>query len=154
MSIEIERKFLLKNHAWRALARGVPYRQGYLCSDLERTVRVRIAGDMAFLTIKGRNTDGSAAEFEYPLPLADAAYMLEHLAQKPLIEKVRYKIPFEGLIWEVDEFAGENAGLILAEVELQSIGQDFAKPDWIGEEVTGDSRYFNANLVKNPYKNW
>lgn len=154
MHIEIERKFLLKNDVWRNLAPGLAYRQGYLCAEAERTVRVRIAENQAFLTIKGQNVSGAAPEFNYAIPLSDAEYMLDQMAERPLIEKKRHKIPFAGLIWEVDEFFGENAGLILAEVELQSLDQEFAKPDWIGAEVTGDQRYYNASLVKNPYKNW
>ena len=154
MSLEIERKFLVKNDGWRGLAPGIPYRQGYLSIEPERTVRVRLAADSAFLTIKGRNEDGAAPEYEYPIPLADAGHMLDTMAKRPLIEKIRYTITSAGRIWEVDEFLGENAGLILAEVELEQIGQSVALPDWIGEEVTGDPRYYNSSLVEHPFGNW
>jgi len=154
MAIEIERKFLLKNDDWRSAGHGTPYRQGYLSSRPESTVRVRIAGNSAFLTIKGRNVGACALEFEYPLPLEDARTLLDQLAERPLIEKIRYKIPHAGLVWEIDEFLGENQGLIIAEVELSQPGQTISLPDWIGEEVTGDPRYFNSSLVKTPYKLW
>lgn len=154
MPIEIERKFLVTGNGWRGLGPATLYRQGYLCRDKERTVRVRLAGDTARLTIKGRNTGGVAAEFEYRIPLADAQYMLDNIAEQPIIEKKRHKVPFRGFIWEVDEFLGDNTGLILAEVELRSVDQSFALPDWAGKDVTGDPRYFNSNLVTNPYRQW
>lgn len=154
MGKEIERKFLVQGDAWRALAPGVQYRQGYLNSAKERTVRVRTVGERAFLTIKGINTGATRSEYEYPIPPADCNAMLDSLAEKPLIEKTRRKISHRGLIWEVDEFFGENAGLIVAEVELQSEGQAFEKPEWVGSEVTTDPRYFNSNLVRNPYAKW
>lgn len=154
MATEIERKFLLRNDAWRALAQGTPYRQGYLNSAKERTVRVRIAGSEAFLTIKGPGMGASRAEYEYPLPLADAVEMLDTLAERPLIEKMRYRIRQHDLVWEIDEFFGENRGLIVAEIELQREDQAFDRPDWLGEEVTGDVRYFNANLIRHPYTRW
>jgi CYTH domain-containing protein len=154
MTQEIERKFLLKNDTWRALAQGMPYRQGYLNSAKERTVRVRTIGDTAFLTIKGVNVGATRAEYEYPIPLTDCNAMLDTLAEKPLIEKKRYKIQHGGLTWEIDEFFGDNQGLIVAEVELQREDQAFDKPDWIGDEVTTDPRYFNSNLVKHPYTQW
>jgi CYTH domain-containing protein len=115
---------------------------------------VRTIGDRGILTIKGPNLGGVRLEYEYDIPFNEAQEMLHELCRKPLIEKTRYKIPFKGFIWEVDEFKGENAGLIFAEIELQHEGQEFAKPLWIGKEVTDDSRYYNANLVKNPYSNW
>lgn len=154
MAQEIERKFLLKNEAWRALAQGTRYRQGYLNSAKERTVRIRTIGDSAFLTIKGMNVGATRAEYEYPIPLADCNAMLDTLAEKPLIDKQRYKIKRGNLTWEIDEFFGDNQGLIVAEVELQSEDQAFDKPDWIGEEVTTDPRYFNSNLVKHPFTTW
>jgi adenylate cyclase len=154
MSTEIERKFLVTDNAWRALASGVKYRQGYLNSTEERTVRVRTIDDKGFLTIKGITTGASRAEYEYEIPAADADAMLNDLCEKPLIEKSRYKIDFGGFVWEVDEFFGENQGLILAEVELAREDQKFEIPDWIGEEVTGDPRYFNANLIRDPYLKW
>ncbi len=154
MAQEIERKFLLKSDAWRTLAQGTQYRQGYLNSAKERTVRVRTIGDTAFLTIKGVNVGATRAEYEYPVPLIDCNAMLDTLAEKPLIEKKRYKIRHGGLTWEIDEFFGDNLGLIVAEVELQREDQLFDMPDWIGEEVTTDPRYFNSNLVKHPFTQW
>lgn len=154
MAKEIERKFLVKGDAWRSLAKGVPYRQGYLNSAKERTVRIRTVGDKAFLTIKGLTVGATRAEYEYEIPMADCNAMLDTLAEKPIIDKKRYKIQYEGLTWEIDEFFGENQGLIVAEVELQSEDQQFKKPEWIGQEVTGDPRYFNANLISNPYTKW
>lgn len=132
MGLEIERKFLLANDVWRGLATDSRrYCQGYLCADRERAVRVRIAGESAFLTIKGGGAGASHLEFEYPLPLEDAKILLEQLAEKPLIEKIRYFVPHGGLIWEVDEFFGLNEGLMLAELELESEDQPFEKPAWI-----------------------
>jgi adenylate cyclase len=154
MGKEIERKFLVKGDAWRALAKGTTYRQGYLNSVKERTVRIRTAGDKAFLTIKGVSVGASRSEYEYEVPLGDGEEMLEALAEKPIIEKKRYKIPFGGVTWEVDEFLGENSGLIVAEVELTSEDQAFDRPAWAGDEVTGDPRYFNSNLIKKPFKRW
>ena len=143
-----------KGADWKALAKGTSYRQGYLNSVKERTVRVRTIADKGFLTVKGITTGATRSEFEYEIPAADADAMLTELCEKPLIEKNRYKIPFAGLTWEIDEFFGDNAGLVVAEVELGSEGQGFEKPGWIGEEVTSDPRYFNSNLIKHPYKRW
>ena len=154
MGQEIERKFLLKNDGWRALASGTLYRQGYLNSAKERTVRIRTIGEHAFLTIKGITTGATRAEYEYPIPLEDCNAMLDTLAEKPVIEKKRYKIRQGDLTWEIDEFFGDNAGLIVAEIELQSEGQTFEKPEWLGAEVTADPRYFNSNLVRHPYTKW
>lgn len=153
MAVEIERKFLVTGDGWRALAQGTAYRQGYLPSE-GCTVRVRVAGQRAFLTIKGKTVGATRSEFEYEIPPADAVAMLETLAAKPLIEKTRYAIPVGDLVWEVDEFFGDNAGLIVAELELASEDQAFAKPHWVGEEVTHDARYFNANLAKFPFTRW
>ena len=154
MAKEIERKFLVKGDAWRALAKGTTYRQGYLNSAKERTVRIRTAGAQAFITIKGMTVGATRSEYEYEIPLGDAKEMLETLAEKPLIEKTRYKIPVGNLTWEIDEFLGENTGLIVAEVELKGADQTFDKPVWLGDEVTNDPRYFNANLIKNPFTRW
>ncbi|MBT8374143.1 MAG: CYTH domain-containing protein [Deltaproteobacteria bacterium] len=154
MGIEIERKFLLLNDTWRSLAKGTKYRQGYLNSTKERTVRVRTIDDSGYLTIKGPSKGATRVEYEYDIPEKDATAMLDDLCERPIIEKNRYKIDFAGLIWEVDEFFGENRGLVVAEVELESEGQRFEKPDWIGDEVTGDPKYFNSNLVINPYIKW
>ena len=154
MANEIERKFLLKNDTWRGQDKGKPYRQGYLSTVKERTVRVRTAGDKAFLTIKGITVGASRPEYEYAIPVADANEMLDQLCERPLIEKTRYRISHAGLVWEVDEFEGDNRGLITAEVELKDEHQSVTLPGWIGEEVTGDPRYFNANLVAKPFSKW
>lgn len=154
MGEEIERKFLVTGEAWKSLAKGTAYRQGYLNSAKERTVRIRTIADKAFLTIKGLTVGATRAEYEYEIPLADCNAMLDTLAEKPLIEKNRYKVPFAGFTWEIDEFFGDNAGLVVAEVELASEGEGFEKPEWIGREVTSDPRYFNSNLIKHPYKRW
>ena len=155
MGIEIERKYLIATDDWRDLAEGVDYRQGYLSTVKERTVRVRTVGEQGFLTVKGVSLGATRAEFEYEIPVQDAHELLDELCLRPLIEKRRFKLPFAGgLIWEIDEFFGENHGLIVAEVELESEDQSIDLPSWIGEEVTGDPRYFNANLVANPFTAW
>jgi CYTH domain-containing protein len=154
MSKEIERKFLVIGDNWRSLAQGTHYRQGYLNSAKERTVRIRTINDKAFMTIKGPTVGITRMEFEYEIPHNECVEMLTHLAEQPIVEKIRYKIAQDGLVWEIDEFLGVNKGLIVAEVELQSEDQKFEKPEWIGEEVSGDPRYFNSNLVKNPYTTW
>lgn len=152
MATEIERKFLVKNDSWKSTAKGSLYRQGYLCT--QPTVRVRIAGDKSFLTIKGPSRGIARAEYEYSIPLEEASEMLDHLCQKPLIEKIRYTLEYAGHTWEVDEFMGENAGLVVAEVELENSDSTLELPDWVGEEVSHDARYYNANLVKMPYSRW
>lgn len=154
MGQEIERKFLIKDDSWRGLTEGIMYRQGYLCRDKERVVRLRTVGDKGFLTIKGLTVGASRTEYEYEIPLADCLMMLAELAEKPLIEKMRYNIPHGGLIWEIDEFLGENKGLLVAEVELTSEDQNFSKPAWVGAEVTGDARYYNSNLIAQPFSQW
>jgi adenylate cyclase len=154
MPQEIERKFLVKNKTYKRLVNPFYIHQGFLSTDKDRVVRVRIYGDNAFITIKGITKGISRAEFEYPIPVTDAESMLNHLCLKPTIEKYRYKINFAGNTWEVDEFLGENEGLVIAEIELEHAGQEFAIPAWVGEEVSHDPRYYNANLVKHPFKNW
>lgn len=154
MGVEIERKFLVRGDGWKAMGQGVLLRQGYLSSAPDRIVRVRIEGDHAMLTIKGRSSGMTRNEWEYPIPSEDAQAFLETLCERPLIEKKRYRIPYQGMLWEIDEFFGENAGLVVAEVELESEDQTFAKPEWIGAEVTHDARYFNANLLRHPYRKW
>jgi len=154
MATEIERKFLVKDSRYRALGNYLYIRQGFLSTEKERVVRVRIHGKKAFLTIKGIAKGFSRAEYEYKIPIADSKFMLDNLCIQPTIQKYRYNVNIEGFTWEIDEFTGENEGLIIAEIELKSDDQQFTKPDWIGEEVTGDARYYNANLVKNPYKQW
>ena len=153
MATEIERKFLLANDAWRAqAAHSSRIAQGYLATD--PTVRVRVRGDTGFLTIKGKSEDGiSRAEFEYEIPLEDVKQLLT-LCDGPLIEKYRRTINYEGMLWELDEFLGENQGLVVAEIELESESQVFAKPDWVGVEVTADARYYNSNLSVHPFSKW
>ena len=154
MSKEIERKFLVKNLDWKSQAKGTLYRQGYLNSEKERTVRVRTIDEKAFITVKGITTGVTRMEFQYEIPFADATQMLDKLVEKPIIEKYRYKLAQDGLVWEIDEFLGDNEGLVVAEVELADAQQVLVRPDWLGEEVSSDPRYFNNNLVANPYKNW
>lgn len=152
MATEIERKFLVTGSAWRS-PDGQRIVQGYLNRDKARTVRVRIAGPQAFLTIKGATTGATRAEFEYPIPLADAEALLG-LCDGPLIDKVRHRVAFGGLLWEVDEFLGDNAGLVVAEVELDREDQAIDLPPWVCEEVTHDPRYFNSNLALQPFQRW
>ncbi len=154
MGVEIERKFLLAGDAWRALATPSLLRQGYLNADPARTVRVRIEGQSAWLTIKSKSAGAARGEWEYPIPLKEAAELLDHLCERPLIEKYRRRIAFQGHTWEVDEFLGENAGLAVAEIELSDETEAFAKPDWVGEEVTGDARYYNSSLIRLPFSKW
>ena len=159
MSVEIERKFLVKDDSWRLDAHGqriagVPFRQGYLPTKDDTTVRVRLEGASAKLTIKGKTTGLSRLEFEYSIPLQDAQQMLDELCEKPLIEKVRYCRSEQGYVWEIDEFSGDNQGLIVAEIELDSEDEQPPLPGWVGKEVTGDARYFNVALVKHPFKHW
>ncbi len=155
MALETERKFLVKDDTWRAgNPAGLFYRQGYLSRVKERVVRVRAAGGKGFITVKGITRGISRTEYEYEIPVEDANYMLDHLCEQPLIEKMRYKVPFEGMIWEVDEFQGDNLGLVLAEIELSHEGQEVIQPPWLGKEVSGDPRYYNANLVEHPFRRW
>ena len=154
MGIEIERKYLIASENWRDLAEGVDYRQGYLSTVKERTVRVRTISNSGFLTIKGISTGASRVEYEYEIPAADAHELLDELCERPLIEKRRFKVPYADLVWEIDEFFGENGGLIVAEVELEDEDQLIDLPSWIGEEVTGDPRYFNSSLVSKPFSTW
>lgn len=152
MPLEIERKFLVTGYAWRT-ADGVLYRQGYLNRDKQRTVRVRIAGQQAFLTIKGVSTGTTRVEFEYEIPVVEAAQLLA-LCDGPLIEKTRHRITAGRHVWEVDEFHGDNAGLVVAEIELGSEDEAFEQPDWVAAEVTEDARYYNSNLAVKPFREW
>jgi adenylate cyclase len=154
MPLEIERKYLLRNDGWRSLGEGNRYRQGYLSTEPGRIVRVRVASGRGFITVKGLTVNATRPEYEYAIPVEDANEMLDSLCLKPIIEKVRYTIEYAGLLWEVDEFEGENAGLVIAEVELARADQTILLPDWVGEEVTGDPRYFNASLIENPFPTW
>ncbi len=155
MATEIERKFLVTQEDLARLQpeRSVRMRQGYLSRAPGRTVRVRIEDDRAFLTIKGRASGLARPEFEYEIPLTDASALLE-IVDGPLVEKVRHYVPFRGLVWEVDEFFGENEGLVVAEVELSREDQEFEKPYFVGSEVTSDPRYLNSRLAVEPYSTW
>jgi adenylate cyclase len=154
VGVEIERKFLLRGQAWRQLGEPVLLRQGYLSSDPARTVRVRIEGARGTITIKGKNAGATRAEWEYDIPVGEAGELLDTLCERPLIEKYRRRIVYAGHTWEVDEFLGENAGLAVAEIELASEDEAFDRPGWIGEEVTGDARYYNSSLIRTPYSLW
>lgn len=152
MATEIERKFLVRGDSWRR-SDAVLYAQGYLNRDQRRTVRVRTAGNRAWLTIKGLSVGASRPEFEYEIPLADAEQLLA-LSDGPVVRKRRHLVPCGGFTWEVDEFEGDNAGLVVAEIELDAEDQEFEKPEWLGEEVTGDPRYFNSSLATEPWRTW
>ena len=154
MAQEIERKFLTKSDAWRSNAIGRFYRQGYLSTVKERTVRIRTIRNQGYITVKGIAKGAARAEYEYEIPVKDANEMLDTLCEQPLIEKMRYEIEHNELIWLVDEFEGVNKGLILVEVELSDENQKIVLPDWVGAEVTGDPNYFNSNLTRNPYLGW
>jgi adenylate cyclase len=154
MGVEIERKFLPASDAWRGQGTPTLMRQGYLAADPVRTVRVRIEGERAVLTIKGKSEGASRGEWEYPIPVADAEELLGQLCEGPLVEKVRHRIPQAQHVWEVDEFLGRNAGLVVAEIELGSEDEAFDRPDWLGREVTGDVRYYNSQLMRKPYLDW
>lgn len=154
MGREIERKFLVKSKEYKKLAEPIMYKQGYLSTDINSIVRVRIYNEEAYLTVKGKPKNLERPEFEYKIPLNEAEEMLYNLCRKPIIEKYRYKYLYRGFMWEVDEFLGENSGLVIAEIELEAENTHFDKPDWIGQEVSNDYRYATSNLIENPYKNW
>jgi adenylate cyclase len=154
MGIEIERKFLVRSDAWRGEAEaGVRYRQGYLCGSERASVRVRSAGDAAWLTVKGATDGVSRSEHEYPIPPGDADELLA-LCGEALVDKTRYHVRHGGHTWEVDEFHGANAGLVLAEIELDAPDAAFPRPGWLGEEVSHDRRYYNASLARHPWGRW
>jgi len=155
MSIEIERKFLIINDNWKHLpSQKADYTQGYFATNKDCSIRVRVTEDAASINIKSATLGIYRSEFDYPIPVEDARELLETLCIHPLIEKTRYKIQDNNHVWEVDVFSGENEGLIVAEIELKSIDEEFTKPDWIGEEVSDDPRYYNVCLVERPYKSW
>ncbi len=154
MGTEIERKFLVIGDGWRAGAKPIAIRQGYLCRDAGHIVRVRTYGEGAFLTIKGDGAGISRLEFEYAVPPADAKVLLDTCCRRPLIEKTRCEVEVNGLLWVIDVFAGENDGLIVAELELTSEDQAFDLPPWIGAEVSAEPRYFNAALSERPFSAW
>lgn len=155
MGVEIERKFLVHKNKWDSFTKPKKdfYRQGYLFSDSNKTIRVRQTNDKGYITIKGSVIGLSRPEFEYEIPKADAEELLNQFSVSELI-KVRYKILFKNKIWEVDEFLGDNLGLIVAEIELKHENEQFEMPDWIANEVTDDNKYYNSCLAKTPYCNW
>ena len=152
MGIEIERKFLINGDAWRSVS-PIYFCQGYLNRDKECTVRVRVFGDNACLTVKGINKGSTRSEFEYSIPKNDGQQLLQ-LCKQPLIEKNRFIVSYANKKWEVDEFLGSNKGLVIAEIELQSEDEIFELPPWVAEEVTNDARYFNSQLSIKPYTTW
>ncbi len=155
MATEIEHKFLLRNDRWRSqVERSARLRQGYLTSDARCSVRVRVANGQGFLNLKSGTLGIQRSEYEYSIPLAEAEEILDTLCEKPLLEKTRHYLHFGEHLWEIDEFAGDNAGLIVAEVELSRIDELFARPDWLGEDVSHDIRYYNSQLARHPYRNW
>lgn len=155
MATEIERKFLLRNDSWRDNAdRGRTMRQGYLAGSESASVRVRISGDHANLNIKSATLGITRREYEYAIPLSEANEMLDTLTDGPLIEKTRYYVYHGQHTWEIDVFAGDNEGLVVAEIELDSAEETFARPEWLGEEVSDDPRYYNVSLVKHPFTHW
>jgi adenylate cyclase len=155
MATEIEHKFLLRDDRWRQqVERSVWMRQGYLTSDARCSVRVRVAGGQGFLNIKSGTLGIQRSEYEYPIPLAEAEEILDALCEKPLLEKTRHFVHVGDHVWEIDEFAGANAGLIVAEVELSRPDEAFARPDWAGEDVSHDIRYYNSQLARQPYTTW
>ena len=155
MALEVEHKFLLANDDWRAeIDHSVHYKQGYLSGSPLSSIRVRISDSQAWLNIKSATIGTHRHEFEYEIPLGDANTIIDELCHKPLIEKMRHFVHRDQHVWEIDEFSGDNQGLIVAEIELSQIGESFAKPHWLGEEVTHDLRYYNNNLCKNPFKDW
>lgn len=154
MAVEIERKFLVDVAKWHPENEGLKIRQGYIYADKERTVRVRTKGSKAFLTIKGPSNGISRAEFEYEIPVEDANEMLDTLCSKPLIEKIRHVEKHYNQTWEIDVFFGDNDGLVMAEAEIPAEDTEVIIPEWVTKEVSGDIRYFNSNLQKNPYKRW
>lgn len=155
MAEEIERKFLVNDDSWKEhVFRHRRMRQGYLNDAIQSSVRVRVAGDKAFLNIKSATLGIYRKEYEYSIPVDDANEILDQLAQKPLIEKERYYVKYADHVWEVDVFEGDNAGLVVAEVELNDQDETFERPPWVGEEVSEDPRYYNVCLVKRPYNTW
>lgn len=154
MADEIEKKFLLDYVPEDLLADGQKIAQGYMEAGKDKVIRIRLYGDDAFITVKSKTVNSARKEYEYPIPVSDAMEMLGLFCVKPYIQKIRYLFDYKGFTWEIDRFEGANSGLIVAEIELDSIDQSFEKPDWIGKEVTGDPKYFNSNLVQNPFNTW
>ena len=154
MATEIERKFKVKSDEYKKIGKPLNCKQGYFDTQNEPLVRVRIMGEKAYLTLKGKNDGIRRLEFEYEIPVLDAEELLSNFCSTTLIEKNRYILSIEEKIWEVDEFLGENFGLVIAEVELLSENDNFNKPSWIGQEVSHDTKYYNYKLVEHPYSKW
>lgn len=154
MPREIERKFLVSGAGWRTTGSGERIRQGYLSVEPGRTVRVRVRGNRAWLTVKGRTSGLARQEYEYPIPLTDANEMLDGLCEQPILDKTRHVVPHGGHTWEIDVFHGPNDGLVMAELELKDENESFERPSWLGAEVSDDPRYFNSNLVRHPFNRW
>lgn len=155
MALEIERKFLLRDDSWRAAVHArEEIVQGYLANTGRGSIRVRLAGDHGTLNLKSMTLGVTRSEFDYPIPAADARVILDTMCLRPLIEKTRHRVSWGGHLWEIDEFLGENAGLVVAELELSHAGQDFARPPWLGAEVSDDPRYYNVCLLEHPYRTW
>lgn len=155
MATEIEHKFLIRDDRWRRdVYRSQRLRQGYLVSDRVRSVRIRLAGDAAWLNIKSGTLGVCRREYDYAIPAADAQKLLDRLCRQPLLEKTRHWLRYGGHTWEIDVFEGDNTGLVLAEIELTEPSENFARPPWLGEEVSHDPRYYNPSLVEHPYKDW
>ncbi len=155
MAVEIEHKFLLANNDWRKqVSYSVKYKQGYLSAVATSSIRVRVSNDQAWLNIKSATIGTHRHEYEYEIPLSDAQEIITNLCRKPIIEKTRHIVIDDNNTWEIDEFEGDNSGLIVAEIELLEVGADFSIPAWLGEEVTSDHRYYNNNLASHPYSVW
>lgn len=155
MGKEIERKFLVTGDGWRrTAARSIRMRQGYLSDGMSSSIRVRLENDCAFLNIKSSQDGIQRLEFQYPIPVGDAETLLDNVALRPMIEKTRHEVPVGNHLWEVDVFEGDNAGLVVAEIELADVDEAFELPAWAGEEVSHDLRYYNVSLRENPYKDW
>ncbi len=155
MPIEIERKFLLHDDSWRLKAdAGTVMRQGYLSNNSKSSIRVRIEGEQANLNIKSSTPGTVRSEYEYAIPVCDAEELLANLCHESIIEKIRYHVEFSGFIWEIDVFSGANMGLVVAEIELSEIGQNFFRPAWLGCEVSDEIRYYNSHLAGYPYLDW
>ena len=155
MAVEIERKFLLDSDGWRdQVEKSLRLCQGYLSHDALSSVRVRIYDDHADINVKSTRDGIHRLEYEYPIPMTDARELLDKVAHRPLIEKTRHILHLHGHCWEIDEFWGENAGLIVAEIELGSVDEVFFRPSWLGKEISTDARYYNSNLSKLPYRYW
>ena len=154
MAIEIERKFLVKEKPFSIAKRSLKINQGYIINEKSKVIRIREKGDDYFLTIKGNNIGISRLEYDFPISKEDAKELIFHFCKTTLIEKTRHYIEHKGHTWEVDEFHGKNNGLIVAEIELESEDEKFEIPDWVGEEVTQDDKYYNMNLAIHPFTSW